>query len=158
MAHNTSEEASVGMLASDEVYTGFISGATFKNKPIQYAVVDGLAIFEGCIVLGTAEEMAKKTAAVRAGEDYKGDAGELGDLGTVVHGVVISGEQYRWPNATVPYDIDPNLPNQSRVNDAISHWEANTNISFVRRTSSNASQYPNYVYFNLLRVAGLLWG
>lgn len=46
MTHNTSEEASVGLLTSDEVYTGFISGATFTNKPIQYAVVDGLAIFE----------------------------------------------------------------------------------------------------------------
>lgn len=147
MVHDCTEEACTGLLSSDEVHTGFISGATFKNKAIQYSVVDGLAIFEGCIVLGTAEEMAKKTAAIQAGEDYEGDAGELGDSGEIAHGVVISGSKYRWPNGLVPYDIDSNLPNQSRVTDAIAHWQEKTNIRFVRRTSSNASQYPNYVYF-----------
>ncbi|UYG09111.1 hypothetical protein [Halomonas sp. M4R1S46] len=53
MATN-SENYQFGMLASDDVRTGFISGVTFRNKPVQYSVVDGLAVFEGCIVLGTA--------------------------------------------------------------------------------------------------------
>ncbi len=154
MVNNPTEEASVGLLASDEVHTGFISGTTFKNKPIQYSVVDGLAIFEGCIVLGTAEEMAQKTAAIQEGRDYEGTAGDFGDSGIIAQGVVISGDQYRWPDALVPYDIDSSLPNQSRVTDAIAHWEEKTNIRFVRRTSSNASQYPNYVYF---RVASGCW-
>lgn len=48
----------------------------------------------------------------------------------------------RWPNNTVYYDIDPNLSNQARVIDAIKHWEANTNLKFVQRTSQ-----ANYVYF-----------
>lgn len=147
MANNSTEEACVGLLSGDEVYTGFISGETFKNKAVQYSVVDGLAIFEGCIVLGTAEEMAEKTAVIQARKDDKGDAGELEDSSVIARGVVLTGEQYRWPNALVPYDIDPNLSNQSRVANAIAHWEANTNIRFVRRTSSNASQYPNYVHF-----------
>ncbi len=46
----------------------------------------------------------------------------------------------------MPYDIDSSLPNQSRVTDAVAHWEANTNMRFVCRTSANASQYPNYVH------------
>lgn len=126
-----------GLVSSEDVRTGFISGATFKNKPVQYSVVDGLAIFEGCIVLGTVEEMEAKAAAVRAGEDE--EASE--------RGVFVVGEQYRWTNGVVPYQIDGNLPNQQRISEAIAHWEANTSIRFVRRTSGNASQYPNYVYF-----------
>lgn len=48
----------------------------------------------------------------------------------------------RWPNNTVYYAIDPNLDNKARVADAIKHWESNTNIDFVERTSQS-----NYVYF-----------
>ncbi|MGB7843822.1 MAG: M12 family metallopeptidase [Salinimicrobium sp.] len=48
----------------------------------------------------------------------------------------------RWPNNTVYYAIDSNLDNQTRVYDAIAHWEANTNIEFVERSSQS-----NYVYF-----------
>ena len=128
-----------GLLASEDIRTGFISGATFKNKAVQYSVVDGLAIFEGCIVLGTVEEMEKKTAAIQAGEDIEED----GDT----RGLFLPGQEYRWPNGIVPYDIDPNLPNQKRVTNAIAHWEQKTHIRFVYRTSSNANQYPNYIRF-----------
>lgn len=127
-----------GLVSSDDIRTGFISGATFKNKPVQYSVVDGLAIFEGCIVLGTVEEMEAKAAAVRSGEDVEEANGR---------GVFIVGEGRRWPNGIVPYDIDGNLTKQERISKAIAHWESNTSIRFVRRTSGNASQYPNYVYF-----------
>lgn len=45
-----------GLLSSGDVRTGFISGVTFEAKAVQYQAVDGLAIFEGCICLGTVEE------------------------------------------------------------------------------------------------------
>ncbi|TVZ52119.1 M12 family metallopeptidase [Dokdonia sp. Hel_I_53] len=48
----------------------------------------------------------------------------------------------RWANNTVYYAIDPALPNQTRVYDAIANWEANTSVRFVQRTSEN-----DYVYF-----------
>ena len=47
-----------------------------------------------------------------------------------------------WPNNTVYYAIDSNLDNKTRVYDAIKHWEDNTNIDFVERTTQS-----NYVYF-----------
>ena len=47
-----------------------------------------------------------------------------------------------WPNNTVYYAIDANLSNQARVHDAIKHWEAKTNLKFVKRTSQS-----NYIYF-----------
>ncbi len=124
-----------GLQSGPDVRTGFISGLTFKNKPVQYTVVNGLAFFEGCCCLGTAEEMERQSGLVeRAAAD-----------GEVAHAVVISGAQYRWPNALMPYTIDPGLPNKQRVTDAIAHYHANTNLRFVERTAANASQYPNYV-------------
>ncbi|MEB3277381.1 MAG: Dot/Icm T4SS effector Zinc-dependent metalloprotease LegP [Lyngbya sp.] len=129
-----------GLLESDDIRIGFISGATFKNKEVQYAAVDGLAIFEGCIVLGSVEEMEKKAAAIREGKDIEEEGGSE-------RGVFITGQQYRWPNGIVPYQIDPNLPNQQRVINAIAHWQEKTPIRFIQRTNSNANQYPNYVYF-----------
>lgn len=139
MTQNQETTSCDGLLESDDIRTGFISGATFKNKEVQYAVVDGLAIFEGCIVLGTVEEMEKKAAAIREGKDIEEEAS--------TRGVYVTGQRFRWPNGIVPYQIDPHLPNQQRVIDAIAHWQEKTPIRFVRRTNSNAHQYPNYVYF-----------
>ncbi|APG59248.1 M12 family metallopeptidase [Christiangramia salexigens] len=50
--------------------------------------------------------------------------------------------QFLWPDNTVYYEIDPNLPNQQRVTDAIAHWESNTAVNFVQRSSES-----NYVLF-----------
>jgi hypothetical protein len=108
---------------SDIVGTGL-----FRGKPVTYAVIDGQAVFEGDIVLGTPEE-----------------------LRTGVHprplGVAISGDQYRWPKAIIPYTIDPAMPDQDQVTDAIAHWQANTTMRFVLRTTTNASVFPKYVTF-----------
>jgi hypothetical protein len=129
-----------GLLSSGEVRTGYISGVTFANRPVQYEVVDGMAIFEGCIALGTVEEMERGEGLVPLGE-----VRELVGDEEVVHAVVISGDRYRWPDALMPYTIDPALPNKQRVTDAIAHWQARTNLRFVERIAANAAQYPNYV-------------
>lgn len=117
-----------------EIRSGVINGVTFTNKTVQYAVVGDLAILEGDIVLGTVEEVDRATELAHAAQD-----------GLVAHGVGVVGSQYRWPNALMPYEIDPALPNKARVTDAIAHWEANTNMRFVLRTAANAASYPNYV-------------
>lgn len=48
----------------------------------------------------------------------------------------------RWPDNTVYYAIDGNLENNSRVYDAIAHWESKTNLDFVERSTE-----ANYIYF-----------
>ncbi len=48
----------------------------------------------------------------------------------------------RWTNSTVYYAVDPELPDQERVFEAIAHWEARTNLKFVERTFQK-----NYIYF-----------
>lgn len=49
-----------------------------------------------------------------------------------------------WINNIVYYSIDPNLPMQYRVHDAIAEWEKYTNLKFVERTTE-----ANYVYFTI---------
>ena len=48
----------------------------------------------------------------------------------------------RWPDNTVYYSIDSNLPDKNRVSDAIKHWESNTPLKFVLRSGQS-----NYIYF-----------
>jgi hypothetical protein len=114
--------------------TALVPGVTFARKGLQYAEVDNVALFEGDIVLGSLAEV-------------RGASGQEEGMPPVEFGVGISGQQFRWPNARVPYEIDPTLPNQQRVTDAIAHWEANTPIRFLLRTPANAAQNPDFVRF-----------
>lgn len=111
-----------------------MNGVNFRARALHYAEVDGLAMFEGDIVLGTVEELAEQA-----------DAGPV--LESV--GIVASeqGQQRRWPNATLPFEIDPGLPDRQRVTDAIAHWESRTRIRFVERTPANAAQFGDFVRF-----------
>lgn len=141
------------MLDSDETGEGFVYGQNFEHKPVKYAIVDEpdpdtgqnerLAVFEGCIVLGSAEQMEMDAADVRRAADASPDDPDI------AHGVGRTGRTFRWPNGIVPYEIHSGLPNQQRVTQAIAHWRSRTKIRFVRRTSANASRYPDYVRFRL---------
>ncbi|MEU4091620.1 Dot/Icm T4SS effector Zinc-dependent metalloprotease LegP [Streptomyces sp. NPDC026673] len=119
------------------VKTALIDGMSFAGRPVQYVEIDGLAVFEGDIVLGTAAEVERRTQELQAETEGKLPESD----------VAITGRQFRWRNALVPYEIDGALPNQQRVTDAIAHWEARTRIRFVRRTSANAAQFPDFVRF-----------
>jgi hypothetical protein len=59
--------------------------------------------------------------------------------GIVVHGVGITGEQFRWPNGRVPFEIDATVPAQARthITNAIAHWEQNTHLRFPQRTAAD---------------------
>jgi len=114
--------ASKEFRSGSEVREGFVRGNTFGYRPVQYSVIDGEAIFEGDIVLGSVEEMEKVAAKVN---DETGAA----------KGLVITGAQFRWPGGVVPFTIDPALTDQARVTDAIAHWHSRTKIKFVARTN-----------------------
>ena len=125
-----------GDTETGEVKTALVAMNGQAPRAVTYEVVDGMAVVEADIVLGTVEEVEEISDIFKAEQ-----------RGELESGVIIDGSQYRWPNCTVPYTIDSSLPNQSRVTDAIQHWEDNTNFSFVLRTAANASQYPDYVTF-----------
>jgi hypothetical protein len=119
--------------------TAVIRGSTFGARSVTYYDVDGMALFEGDIAIGRTED-------VKAATDGARDAVASGDP-AIAFGVGITGSQFRWPNCQVPYEIDPALPNQARVTDAIAHWEQNTPFRFPLRTAANAGSYPNYLRF-----------
>jgi len=106
---------------SPRIRTGFILGTSFLFKPVQYSVVDDLALFEGDIVLDTVEQMERLTADIResAGSEF---------------GVGITGEQFRWPRGEIPFTIQNDLPDRDRVHQAIAHWHERTRIRLKERT------------------------
>lgn len=81
--------------------------------PAKFTAVGDLALFEGDIVLGSAEEARAATAAAR--------------------GLGISGDQYRWPGGVVFYVVEQAL--ELLVKAAIEHWQARTPIRFKRRNA-----------------------
>jgi hypothetical protein len=90
-------------------------------REIAYEAIDGLAIFEGDIVLGTLEEMQENEKNVGVWPDSK-----------------------NWLERTIPYDIDPALSATmvSRINSAIAHWETNFGFTFVARNAET-----QYIHF-----------
>jgi hypothetical protein len=111
--------------------TAIFDAANVFRKPIVYAEVDGWAIFEGDIVIARMDELERMQSTGRS----------------VLESIGITGQQFRWPNAQLPFEIDGGLPNQQRVLDAVAHWEANTRIRFVQVTAANAVQFSDRVRF-----------
>ncbi len=124
--------------SSGETRRGWISGVTFGLREVEYALVDGLAKVEGDIVIGTEEEiegaLEEGARNIDRGEDLRALPDEP-QRGTVVRGCIIVGTRFRWADGIIPYTIDPELPNQKRVTDAIAHWQRNTSLRFVERQS-----------------------
>jgi hypothetical protein len=118
---------------------GLIRGISFDFKSVKFSDLEGLAIFEGDICLGSVQEMKNITST------------QLIDIQNNIRGIAVAGNKFRWPKGVVYYDVDTNLPNQDRVFNAIEHWEKRTKIRFIRRNKKNARKNPNYVYFTSAR-------
>jgi hypothetical protein len=133
--------------SSDDVRQGYVRGIDkFDVKPVTYNVIDGVAIFEGDIALGTPAEVDSIVRAVEneSADSVRGLAMAASSAG-VVQGVGIPGLRFRWPGGLVPYTVVAALRNV--VNQAIAHFQANTRIRFVERTAANSAQFPNFVAF-----------
>jgi hypothetical protein len=116
----------------------FIDGFNFLSKPVQYIVLDAMAIVEGDIILGSVETVERSFEMLQA---------ELAGRPFEKAIVKIPGSQLGWPNCRIPYQINADLLNQDRVTDAIAHWEQNTDFHFVLRTSNNEEHFPDFVEF-----------
>lgn len=119
-----------------DVGTAFLDGETFTGRAVQYVVVDGMAMLEGDILLGTVEDVEAVTELRRA---------ENADPTAMMSAVLVTG--HRWPDCRVPYQISSGLADQARVTDAIAHWESRTQFRFVPRTPANSVQFPDWVEF-----------
>jgi hypothetical protein len=117
-------------------YTAEKTG-THKQKELRYGVVDGLAVFEGDIILGTENEIVDAEGVgfgiIEAGESLD-ELPEAPEAGTVVRGLVIVGTAHNlWPEPRIPYTIDPALSHPEIVEEALSHWEKHTVLGFIPR-------------------------
>jgi hypothetical protein len=93
-----------------------------------------MAVFEGDIILARTPEEIEKLSAKPI-------------IRRIEQAVVITGDDYRWPRGEIPYKIQPTLPRQDRITDAIKHFEDTTPIRFFMLTDSNAQYFPNYLTF-----------
>jgi astacin len=119
-------------VSSDNTRPGYVINANGEPLKITYAVVNGIAMLEGDIELGTAEEA----------EEFRRLIASSGDAAT--EAIVVKGEKFRWPNGLIPYAIDANLSDQDRVINAIKHWESKTPLRFPKRTTE-----ADYIYFTV---------
>lgn len=104
----------------------------YRGKNLTHEVRNGLAVYEGDIVLGNINEMEPPRP-----EDSKNVSKDS---------FAVTGSQYRWPGGVVPYSIDPGIPNQYRITDAVNHW--NSVMAGVIRLvpRSTESNYVQFVY------------
>lgn len=131
----------------DELKTGLVWIGT-RLKEVEYAVVDGMAIVEGCIVLGRDDTIQAATAALKVSEGFALDSkGFVGQGAVETYGSVIKSPWYRWSAGVVPFRISNSLPRPERVLEAMQHWHDHTPIRFVERVAAQASLYPDYITF-----------
>ena len=128
---------------SGEVKTVTLTGPDGEPFSFSYELIDGLAIIEGDMIIGTAEEMA-------ALEDADG----ITVQSTILYRRVcwtflfvdLHCENYRWPDSIVPYAFaddwddpamagDENAVMRTAILAAMAEVEAVTSIRFVPRTS-----------------------
>src|SRR5262249_19538377 len=102
------------------------------ERTYHYEIQGGFAITQGDIILGTAVEVEAAAAEQAQGKSGAHSSAVL----------IPAGNARLWPDATMYYTIDPDVPNQQRLHDAVKHWNDRTSFKILPRTSE-----ANYVRF-----------
>lgn len=114
-------------------------GAPFR---VVFEVRDGRALFEGDIDLGPAAEIARSVDELRRRSRAGGPR-----LGVVTG----TGSSLRWGGGVVPWVIESNVPNQTRITSAIANIEREVfGLDFVPRTTQGS-----YVVFRRTTESGI---
>lgn len=100
-------------------------------RPVIYTEVEGLAVVEGCIVLGTVDEVKETAVRVEA------EPLSLTDPKFEGFGLGIAGEKHLWASLEIPFVIEAGLPAPERVTKAINHWQEKTKFRFVKHAGQN---------------------
>ncbi|MBL8178163.1 MAG: hypothetical protein JNK48_26045 [Bryobacterales bacterium] len=100
---------------------------------VEHEVVDGVGVWQGDILLGPVHEL----------EEYRGEKEQLARSAV--------GSTNKWAGGVIAYTIDATIPTQTRITDAIAHWNTQLagSIRLVARTTESA-----YVHFTRASSAG----
>jgi hypothetical protein len=104
--------------SSGDVHHTYLLDRKRRPYKIFYAAIEGQAVYQGDIVLGTIEDMETIRKALEE------------NRGVIPYGLILPDPNGHWPNGRVQYCISPQLQTPSRVREAIRHWEKNTPIRF----------------------------
>ncbi len=140
------------MASSGDVRTGYLTGPGIFQLPVEYNVVDGIALWGGCIDMGPVDEVEAEAARIRAATQGKAEPDLHSEEDqadeTTLFGVGLPGtSSFLWPNGRVPYAINANITDPNRITQAIQHLEERSAIRMILRTPANAAQHPNWVEF-----------
>ena len=103
----------------------------FNGRLLPYEIVEGMAVYGGDMILGTAEEAASRSVGLKPA-----DQAPSRDPLAPRHASAVD-EDRLWPDRTIPYTIDANVPAsvRQRIMDAIAHWNDRTVLTLTPRTS-----------------------
>lgn len=108
----------------------------FHTQPqtIGVEVIDGYVIYQGDIVLGTEDDFFERQDGRLIPKQR--DDSQQKDAG-------IPGEQFRWPNGVIPFEIQAGHPDQANILEAIRLVNSRTNLCLRPRTANET----NFVEF-----------
>lgn len=125
-----------------------------RTVTMDYIKVGDLAVVEGDIVLGNAQQLEFQAASgpVRIAPPpgaQPTDTSGLHPFANALRSVV--GGPLKWTDGVIPYQIDPALPQEQQDNiaRAIKAWSDATPIRFAPLDQQVHKKYPNDVYFTL---------
>ena len=107
--------------------------AVYGGEALSYEVIDGMAIHDGDMVLGTVEEVIEATRNWRSRNPATGSLPERRDLSP-------EGGDSLWPDGTVPYEIEEGFTARALqdIEAAIHEWNSRTVITLVERTTESS--------------------
>ena len=118
---------------SDHPLNGSIGVAIFGGEALRYEVIDGIAIHDGDMVLGTVEEVVEANHRWQYGKAVTGSLPERRNLSP-------ESGNYLWPDGIIPYEIEPGFSARALqdIEEAIHEWNSRTVLTLVERTTEMA--------------------
>jgi len=110
--------------------SGTVSDIYYAGKKLPVESIDGNFVYQGDIIFSKDMVTDQEQKLVYEKGETPSQQKSVGRTSSY------------WPNNIVYYAIDATLPDQTRVSDAIAHWQSNTAVKFVQRSGE-----ANYIYF-----------
>ena len=108
-----------------------------RGRALRYEVINGMAVHDGDIVLGTVEEVVSENRGSVVMKEAMGPWPVRRDISAVE-------DKFLWPDGIIPYVIDPdfNEVGVRNIQAAIDDWNSHTVVTLVERTTE-----PDFVRF-----------